>query len=48
MTANANTRNEIELSNDELDLVVGGISYTHGWDASTLANARLGARCDIT
>ena len=40
MTANANTRNEIEHSNDELNLVVGGISYTHGWDASTLANSQ--------
>ncbi len=32
MTACSNSRNEIELNDDELNLVVGGLSYTVGGD----------------
>jgi hypothetical protein len=43
MTANSNTRNEIELNDEELNLVVGAYGWgASGWDtswgASTLAN----------
>ena len=42
MTGNLNTRNEIELNDDELSLVVGGSHFSGGWTPSsiypTLAN----------
>jgi glucose/arabinose dehydrogenase len=41
MTSNSNTRNEIELNDEELNLVVGGNYYgwgASGWSVSTLAN----------
>ncbi len=32
MTTNSNNRNQIELNDDELNIVVGGLSFTVGGD----------------